>query len=126
MRIDVKGPPRTFEVKGAGITDVLSDCATIDLAPNEQVTFKSGGGGEYDVVRKPWGYYATPSTNGRLKSFGLRAAIVRSSIGQIFVMLVEQAKEAEFRDYLARDQQNLVCWLDDEADLARLMKTFES
>jgi hypothetical protein len=126
MKIDVKNPPRTFAVKGAGLETILSDCATIDLSPNEQVTFKTGAGAEYDVVRKSWGFYATPSTNGRLKSFGLRAAFVRSSIGRFFIMLVEKNKEVEFESYLTQDKQQLICWLDDEAQLARLTEAFKS
>ena len=58
VKIDVKDPPRRFGAKGAGLEDVLHDCAHIELEPNEQVTFKTATGAEYDVTRKSWGYYA--------------------------------------------------------------------
>lgn len=124
MKIDVKDPPRSFVVKGAGLEDVLYDCAHIELKPNEQVTFKTPEGTEYDVTRKSWGYYATPSTNGRLKSFGLRAALIKASTGRYFVMLVESGKVAEFQRYLDDDKQLLLCWLDDDTHLARLSESF--
>src|SRR5262249_4821610 len=90
-----------------------------------QVTFITERGAEYDVARKSWGFYATPSTNGRLRSFGLRAALVRASSGRLFVMLVEADKEAGFREYLFADKQKLICWLDDDGHLARLMDAFD-
>lgn len=125
MKIAVKNPPRSFPVKGAGIEDVLHDCAHIQLEANEQVTFVTPGGAEYDVARKFWGYYATPSTNGRLKSFNFRTALVRASTGRFFVMLVEADKIEGFLEYLTTDKQALVCWLDDEKDLARLTAAFQ-
>ena len=77
-------------------------------------------GAEYDVTRKSWGFYATPSTNGRLKRFNLQAALVRNRSGQYFVLLVERGKEALFRDYVASERVTVLCWLDDPNDLARL------
>jgi len=124
MKIDAKTPPRSFPVKGAGLEDVLHDCAHIQLEANEQVTFVTPSGAEYDVVRKSWGYYATPSTNGRLKSFNFRTALVRASTGRFFVMLAESEKIDDFLAYLAADKQALVCWLDDEKDLTRLTAAF--
>jgi hypothetical protein len=99
---------------------MLSDCAHIALAPDEQVTFTTEAGGEYDVVRKDWGFYATPSTNGRLKSFGLRAALVLSGYGKLFLVLVEAGKEDTFLAYVEADKQRLLCWLDDDASVAQL------
>lgn len=126
MKINVGDPPRSFAVKGAGLEEVLHDCAHIVLEPNEQVTFETADGAEYDVTRKTWGYYATPSTNGRLRSFGLRAALVRASTGRFFVMLAEVDKQEEFHRYLADDRQQLLCWLDDDAHLERLAEVFGS
>lgn len=113
-------PPRRFEVTGAGLRLMLSDCARIDLAPDEQVTFTTPGSAEYDVVRKEWGFYATPSTNGRLAAFGLRTALVRNRQNRLFVMLVEKDREAAFHAYVVADRQQLVCWLDTDADVERL------
>jgi hypothetical protein len=120
MKFTPKDPPRRFEVKGAGIRLMLSDCGAIALAPDEQVTFTTEAGGEYDVTRKSWGFYATPSTNGRLSSFGLRAALVLNQSGKLFVMVVERGKEDDFRAYVTADQQTFLTWLDDDASVARL------
>ena len=92
----------------------------IALEPDEQVTFTTASGGEYDVARKDWGFYATPSTNGRLKSFGLRAALVLSGYQKLFVVLVESGKEDAFLEYVQADKQRLLCWLDDDASVTKL------
>jgi hypothetical protein len=116
-RID---PPRQFEVSGAGVRLLLSDCGRIALMSDEQVTFVTESGGEFDVTRKSWGFYATPSTNSRLKSFGLRAALVRNVAGRLFVVLVEQGKESEFFAYVNADRQTLLAWIDDDTAVERL------
>ena len=120
MKLTPIDPPRTFEVSGAGVKLMLSDCGRIELAADEQVTFVTSDGGEYDVTRKNWGFYATPSINGRLKSFGLRAALVVSVYGRLFLMLVEKGKEEAFYAYVHADHQKLLCWLDDDTAVAKL------
>jgi hypothetical protein len=117
-------PPRRFQVSGAGLSLTLSDCGRLHLAPDEQVTFVSEGGAEYDVTRKDWGFYATPSTNGRLRAFGLRTALVLSGKGRLFVMLVESGKETAFLKYVEQDRQRLLCWLDDDAAVNDLVARF--
>ena len=47
-------PAREFPVGNGDI--VISHCANLILDSDEQVTFLTGDGKEYDVVRKPWGY----------------------------------------------------------------------
>ena len=125
MKFTPVDPPRKFEVSGAGVRLHLSDCGRVALASDEQVTFTTEAGGEFDVTRKSWGFYATPSTNGRLKSFGLRAALVRNLAGRLFVVLVEQGKEAEFLAYVEADKQTLLTWLDDDASVERLAVLLE-
>ena len=71
MRFRPQDPPREFEV-GYGETIVMRDCGRVELDADEQVTFTTESGAEYDVARKSWGFYATPSLNGRLTGFGLR------------------------------------------------------
>ena len=44
----------------------------ISLSNNEQVTFVSKSNGRYDICKKSWGYYATPSINSRLKKEGFK------------------------------------------------------
>jgi hypothetical protein len=125
MKFKPLDPPRKFEVTGAGINLELSDCGSIELNPDEQVTFTTDSGGQYDVTRKNWGFYATPSINGRLKSFGLRGALVVSKFGKIFLMLVETGKESEFFTYINSDLQNFICWLDDDQEVQRIIRLLE-
>ena len=44
----------------------IKHCADIYLKKNEQITLKNFDK-EYDIVKKDWGFYATPSINDRLK-----------------------------------------------------------
>lgn len=111
MNIKKNDPPRTFEV-GFGHTVQMKDCAHIELEPDEQVTFVTESGTEYDVARKSWGFYATPSTNGRLAQFGLRTVIVRNRIGRYFVLLVEEGREALFDEYIAIEELEIMAWMD--------------
>ena len=77
MKIDSIDPPRTFEAGFPEHRVTLHDCAHIHLNPDEQVTFCTESGAEYDIVRKEWGFYATPSLNGRLFRFHLLAYLVK-------------------------------------------------
>jgi hypothetical protein len=114
-------PPRKFDVSGAGVSLALYDCAHVHLDPDEQVTFTTPAGGEYDVTRKSWGFYATPSTNGRLASFGMRACLVCNQKGKLFVMLVERARLDDFLAYIEADQQIFLTWLDDDVSVRTLV-----
>jgi SAM-dependent methyltransferase len=121
MNID---PPRVF-IAGAGPTaEKISDCARIELASSEQITFITPNGSEYDVTRKSWGFYATPSMNSRLARHGLKSALIVNRIGRLFLMLVEIGKEDEFLEYLRRDSQKLLSWIYSDADGERLEKLF--
>ena len=125
MKITPTIPPRTFEV---GLTRPirLTDCARIALAPDEQVTFVTPAGAEYDVVRKAWGFYATPSLNGRLARFGLRPVLIRNPEGLYFLFLVERGKEEPFERYLAQEAQQIVAWLDSDVRLAHLERALSA
>ncbi len=116
MRFDQKNPPRVYPVGDGSVK--ISDCGNIALEPNEQLTFTTEGGGQHDVARKEWGFYATASTNSRLSSHGLRTAIVRNSQGRFYVMLCERGKEALFDEYLTREANRVVVWLDGSDDTA--------
>ncbi len=113
MKAILKTPPRKFNA-GRHTVIELSDCGTIELAPDEQVTFLTENGAEYDVARKSWGFYATPSTNGRLKRFGFKSALVSNEHGQYFVMLVENGKMTDFLTYMAAENCTVVEWLDEK------------
>lgn len=109
MRIAAKSPPRRFTVKGR----LLSHVADIELQPDELVTFVAGDT-QYDVARKDWGYYATPSLNRRLPDHGLRPVLVRAPEGTAYVLLVADGGEDAFRAYLEEEGHRIVGWLDDE------------
>jgi hypothetical protein len=119
MKFHPKEPPREFEV-GFGETIKMRDCGRLALEADEQVTFTTESGAEYDVARKSWGFYATPSLNGRLVEFGLRGVLVRNRIGRYFVLLVERGHEAEFERYLDVEELVVVRRLDTSEELERL------
>ena len=124
MKFHAVEPPRVFET-GRGESVRMKDCARITLDPDEQVTFLTESGREYDVARKSWGFYATPSLNGRLAGFGLRAALVKSPGAKFYIMLVEQGKEDEFARYLAVEGHRVVSWLDGDVPLGELEARLE-
>ncbi|MEO6096899.1 MAG: hypothetical protein ABIW76_14980 [Fibrobacteria bacterium] len=112
MKFEPKQPPRTFQV--GKLTDiVLKDCGKMALEPGEQVTFTTEQGGEYDVLRKEWGFYATPSLNARLPQFGLRACLVSSPSGRYYIFMLEKGKEDSFWAYMTAEEHSVVSWLDD-------------
>ena len=110
MKIFERIPPRKFGVGKSDIT--LSDTGSIFLDSNEQVTFKDSSGREYDVCKKEWGYYATPSVNGRLKKFRYKTALVENiETGMKYVMLVEDDKQMIFEIYLVSEGLKVNEWL---------------
>ncbi len=110
MKFTPIDPPRVFAV-GHNREIEIKDCGRLELEADEQVTFVTPSGGEYDVARKSWGFYATPSLNHRLPQFGLKPALVRSG-ERLYLLLVEAGKEDEFHDYLKLQRMELVQWLD--------------
>jgi hypothetical protein len=124
MKISLRDPPRRFDADGTGRL-VLSDAGSIELAADEQVTFVAPSGSEYDVVRKEWGYYATPSLNSRLPGRGLRPVLLRNRSGRFFVCLVESDRERRFADYLQSANLHVLGWLDDAATLERIASVLE-
>jgi hypothetical protein len=121
MQFEPRQPPREFEV-GFDKKGIIRDCGTIHLAPDEQITFKTDDGKEYDVTRKNWGFYAGPSLNGRLASFNLRAVLVKNRVERFFVLLVERGKEEAFNRYVAEEPLQIVSWLDTTEHLQRLCR----
>lgn len=109
MKLAHIDPPRQFDSDGSG-RFMISDCARIELQAEEQITFVAPSSSEFDVARKPWGYYATPSLNGRLPSKGLRPVLESNSHKRYYIHLFEDAQE-EFEEYLAFDEMHIVLWL---------------
>lgn len=129
MQQKILKPPRTFEV-GRAEKVTIQHVADIWLAADEQLTLRSDAlddnsvATEYDVVRKDWGYYATPSVNRRLSDHHLRTALVVNPQGRLYVMLVEAGKEAAFQHYVHSRSQQIVTWLDTDADVQRLLDMY--
>jgi hypothetical protein len=119
MKIEPNDPPRVYEV-GWGDPIQMKDCGRVHLQPDEQLTFMTEAGAEYDVARKDWGFYATPSLNARLTNFGLRPVLVVNRIDRYFVLLVEQGHEPEFEAYVASEDLRITAWLDDPETLAKM------
>ena len=123
MKFAPKNPPRRFAVGNAVKFD-MKDCGSLALDVDEQVTFTTEGGAEYDVARKDWGFYATPSLNGRLEQFGLRGVLIKNrGTGRYFVLLVEKGREAAFDAYCVHENLAVIAWLDSSAALDALSKT---
>ncbi len=73
-------------------------------------------GKEYDFAAKSWGYYATPSVNGRLVDQGFKTALVKNRIGKYYVLIVDIEHLSKFNDYLATEESDLVEWLDERGN----------
>lgn len=116
MKIKRNEPPREYAV-GHGGKIIIKDCAHIVLSDDEQITLKTERGGEYDVARKDWGFYATPSINGRLADYGFKTALIKNRHGKFYIFLVEETKESEFNHYMQIEDLTICGWLD-EATLA--------
>lgn len=125
MKLKRIDPPRVF---GVGVDTLvrLKDCAHIELETDEQVTFFTESGAEYDVVRKSWGFFATPSLNKRLTNFGLRAAMIVSLDKKYFVVIVEVGKEKDFEKYQVTHKYRVVAWLDSDEHLQSLDRKVHS
>jgi len=121
MKVNERNPPRVFHLGHEGQEITLSHVADIALAPDEQITLVTASGTEFDVVRKAWGYYATPSLNDRLPRKGLRPALVASGTRR-YLLLCETGKEALFRTYLEEQRMTVITWLDTDADLMHARK----
>jgi hypothetical protein len=123
MRIDPVEPPREFEVGRRG--GRLRHVGDAWLDPDEVLTLRAESGTEVDLTRKSWGYYGSPSLNGRLREHGLRAALAvgvpRSGeeASRMYLLYVEHGREADFEAYLSAEEMEVVAWLDSDEDVAR-------
>ena len=103
MKIKEKIPPRNFMV-GTNEKFFIKDCGDIYLENDEQVTFKTNDGKEYDFAKKSWGYYASPSLNGRLNNFDFRTCLIRNTkSNRYFILVVQKNHEKDFNIYLKQE-----------------------
>ena len=120
MKFIKKHPARKFLV-GNSKQFYISDCGEMYLEHDEQISFKTESGAEYDVARKSWGFYATPSLNGRLLNFGLNAVLVVNTLTcRYFVLLIEEGKDNEFLEYCRQESLEVVRWLNSDESLKGL------
>ena len=107
MRVKIKKKPRKFKVNVGKKKIILKDIGRVYLKKNEQITFKYLNT-EYDVAKKDWGHYATPSINGRLKKFGFRTFLIKNKKNKIYVFLVHNNKIKSFKKYCKEDNQKVL------------------
>ena len=116
VKIEQFKQPREFFIQSSSGLNKLYDCAHIILDPNEQITFVTNDGSQYDFACKEWGFYATPSINVRLKKEGFKTALVKNGQGKLYVMVVESSKLLKFKQYLEEDNQTILEWLDEHSE----------
>jgi hypothetical protein len=125
MKLEIKNPPRKFKVGHEGkIT--ISDCAQINLESDEQITLITEKGAEFDIAKKSWGYYATPSLNARLASFGLKCVLVKSPEKKYYIFMLEEGKEKEFQEYILDEGHEIIHWIDSTENLEHLEKKIKT
>ena len=107
MKITKKN--RKFKV---GIKKIeLTEKAYIFLKNNEMVTLKNKKM-EYDIVKKDWGYYATPSINERLLKFNFKTCIIKNKTSKnIFILIVDKNKIKNLIKYLKNENCRVIKWL---------------
>ncbi|HLD25818.1 MAG TPA: hypothetical protein VJC05_02145 [Candidatus Andersenbacteria bacterium] len=112
MEVRIINPPRIVWVGEKG--DIENQhMVDIAMEPDEVIVFKTG----YELVRKSWGYYCTPSLNVRLTEQGLRAALTKNKDARYYIVLVLQDKQHEFSAYLEKEKQEFICWMDQQESL---------
>jgi len=121
MKTKIKKKPRIYNV---GFSDKfqVKDFGKIFLNANEQITFVSRNR-EYDFSMKNWGYYATPSINGRLKNNNYKTFLVKNIYNKIYIMVVNDLKMNSFKDYIDYENQKILLRLDNFTSEKNLIKS---
>ena len=106
----IKKKKRKFKT---GITNIeITHVADLKLSDDELITIKVNKKTEYDITRKNWGFYSTPSINKRLLKYGFNSAITHNpKFGTYFMMIVEKNKKKMFLKYLKSQNMTLITWL---------------
>jgi hypothetical protein len=92
----------------------IKKVANIKIKNDCMVTFINNDKKEYDFCKKKWGYYATPSINHRLTDNNFRTVIIKNILNKHFICVVEKDKIKEFSDYLKKDKQKVIMWLNNK------------
>lgn len=106
MRMKVFKNPRLFKVNNVEVKDF----GKIKLATNEMVSFVTKSKKEYDFTAQDWGFYVTPSINGRLKKEGFKIALVKNKSGKIYIMAVEKEKIKIFNKFCTNQKKKILKW----------------
>lgn len=118
----IKKKLRKFRAGSQNI--LLKHCGNIFLKNDEVVTFVDQDAGEYDICKKAWGYYATPSINSRLKKFKFKTVLVKNDAGKYFILLVKKNKIQEFKKYLKSENIKIICFLEEDKNYSKIKKIF--
>ena len=90
---------------------IITEKAKIYMKHNEQITLIDINKNQYDIVKKSWGYYSTPSINKRLKNNNHKACIVKNIEKKtIFLFSVNIKKKNEFNKYLKKNKIKVIKW----------------
>ena len=110
MKIKILKKPRKYNV-GLNNNITIKDLGRVELKPNEQLTFANGKY-EYDLCKKDWGFYSTPSINKRLKKFNFEVYLVKNSFNNIYLWTIEKKNKNKFHKYLKDENHVIVTRLD--------------
>ena len=81
----------------------LKDVGKVVLKKKEHLTIEVNRK-KNEVCALDWGMYATSSINNRLKKQGLKTFIVKNISKKIFVMLVDNKKIKNFKNYIKKEK----------------------
>lgn len=109
---NLRNTPRKFDCGDKNHTEIL-DYGEIHLGDSELISFVMETGQRFDVVRKSWGFHATPSINQRLKKEGFKTALVKNNLGRHFIMLVAIQRLEEFQNFCKQQETEVMTWLDE-------------
>lgn len=110
MRTIKRKKPRIFCVSKKN-NIFLKDVGKIYLNDDENLTITSSNKKNYEICKKSWGYYATPSLNDRLRKNGFRTFLVKQR-KKLFVLLVENNKQKQFNHYIKMEKYQIIKRLD--------------
>ena len=113
MEFNPPKKPRKFNVGKPENQIVISDFGDLHLSPDEQISIVSDSGKRHDFACKDWGFYLTPSINGRLKNEGFKTALVDNPQGKIFILSVNQDSLDLFEKYCMDENLTVLEWLDE-------------
>jgi hypothetical protein len=81
----------------------------INLLPDEQMTINHLHS-SYDIAKKKWGFYVTPSFQNRCKKNNLLPALIIKN-NKIYFILVNKKKINYFMNFLKSKNYSLLKWL---------------